>query len=93
MNDLLLDLLGYMRRHNIIGAKHLPERLLFISRLKHVNRQSQKEFYDAYELLIHQKYFIRLKKRTGKGTEYHISLNPEMLEELERIMEGNDEIP
>ena len=88
MNGILIDMLAYMFRHNIIGAKHLPESLLLKSKLKNANKFLQKEFYHDYKILVNQEYFIRLKKQTGKGSEYHISLNPEMLEEICLIIRG-----
>jgi hypothetical protein len=88
MNEKLKHILKFMLRHNMIGAKHLPEKALFNSALKHLNKNIQKEIYKEYENLIRQEYFIRLKKRTGKGSEYHISLNPEMIEEINDLVEG-----
>lgn len=92
MNGLLVDMIHYMSRHHIIGAKHIPESVLFKSRLKHLSKQSQNEFYDDYGLLLKQNYFIRLKKRTGKGSDWHISLNPEMTIEITNLIEEQNEI-
>jgi hypothetical protein len=92
MNKRLLHLLNYIIRHHVIGAKHAPESLMFRFALKKFNKDIQKEFYRDYELLSSKNYFIRLKKRTGKGSEYHISLNPEMIDKLEEIIGEKNEI-
>ena len=81
-----------MLRHGIIGSKHAPERLMFRFALKHFGRDVQKTFYADYTVLLNKDYFVKLKKRTGKGTEYHISLNPEMIEELKELIGEENEI-
>lgn len=91
MNDGLRDMLDKMLRHHIVGAKHIPENLMIKSKLKHLDSRLKKEFYTEYELLLKQNYFIRLKKRTGKGSDWHISLNPEMMEEINNMLEEQDE--
>ncbi|MGV8172225.1 MAG: hypothetical protein ACP5OA_06055 [Candidatus Woesearchaeota archaeon] len=92
MNKLLLDLLDRMLRRRIIGAKHTPEDLMIRQKLKQIDNNSRKDFYQEYNTLIKQNYFIRLKKRTGKGSDWHISLNPEMIEEINELLEAEDEI-
>jgi hypothetical protein len=92
MNNLLLDLLDRMLKRRIIGAKHIPENLMIKPKLKLIDNHSRKEFYHEYNTLIKQNYFIRLKKRTGKGSEYHISLNPEMIEEISELLKVQDEV-
>ena len=87
MNDALKDLLIEMLKKHYIGAKHIPEDRLIIRRLKCMNKQFQKEFYSEYNDCINKEFFIRLKKRTGKGSDYHISLNPEMIEEINDLVE------
>jgi len=72
-----------MLHNRIIGEKHSPEQLLIKSKIKHLNKNEQKEFYEEYEIMVQKQYFIRLKKRTGKGSDWHVSLNPEKISELE----------
>lgn len=91
MNKTLIELLSVMFKKHYIGAKHIPESVIFKSKIKHLNKHLQKEFYDDYEKLLRQNYFIRLKKRTGKSSDYHISLNPEMIEEINELLEENYE--
>jgi len=91
MNDKLKDLILFMFRHRIIGAKHFPEEKLIKSRIKYLDKNSQKQFYDEYYALVDSNYFIRLKKRTGKGSEEHISMNPEMIEDIYELLEDEHE--
>jgi len=83
MNLTLKNLLLKMLHNRIIGEKHTPEQLLIKSKIRYLSKISQKEFYEEYKTLIQKQYFIRVKKKTGKGTDWHISLNPERLHELE----------
>jgi hypothetical protein len=83
MNGILKNLLLKMLHNRIIGEKHAPEQLMIKSKVRHLDKTSQKEFYEEYEALVKKQYFIRLKKRTGKGTDWHISLNPEYVHKLE----------
>jgi hypothetical protein len=83
-------LLFLLNRH-YIGAKHFPERKLVISRTKWLNNVDKKAFDKEYLSMLKADYFIRLKKKTGKGTEWHISLNPEKLKEIFDMVEKNVE--
>ncbi|MGV8162797.1 MAG: hypothetical protein ACP5N2_05705 [Candidatus Nanoarchaeia archaeon] len=49
-----------------------------------------KRFEKEYDLFS-KKYFVKLKKRTGKSSEWHISLNPETLKELLELIEDAQE--
>lgn len=80
MNQSLQKLLKWMFRKRIIGHKHFPENLLVKSKIYHLNKQLQKNFYAEYEELIRKEVFWRLKKKTGRGSEWHISLNPEKID-------------
>jgi len=88
MNDKLRDIIVTMFKHGYVGARHIPEERLVVSRIKFLRKNLQKEFYKEYHTLLQKNYFIRLKKRTGKGSDWHVSINPEMVEELHEFMEG-----
>jgi hypothetical protein len=87
MNDYLFDFIESLLTKGIIGHKHAPENII-ISRVKNLNKYAQREFWNEYENLIREDYFWRLKKRTGRGSDWHISLNPEKLEELKELMKN-----
>lgn len=91
MNRVLQKLLKWMFRKHIIGHKHIPEDLLVKSKICHLNKHQQKEFYVEYEELIRRNVFWRLKKKTGQGSEWHISLNPDNLEEIKNDIGEQDE--
>ena len=76
-----------MLHKHYVGGKHIPENLLFKSRLKSVPKDLRKECEDEYAELLQRGVFIRLKKRTGKRSDWHISLNPEMLAEINELVE------
>ncbi|HIH31648.1 TPA: hypothetical protein HA235_02985 [Candidatus Woesearchaeota archaeon] len=86
MNIALKRMIAVMMNQHIVGHKHIPEMLLIKSRIKNLSKQQQKEFMDEYSRLVNMDYFWRLKKRTGKGTEWHISINPDMLVDLKELI-------
>jgi hypothetical protein len=69
--------------------KHTPEKQLIMSFAKHVPKTERKMFLKEYSS-FRNNYCIVLKKRTGKGSEWHISLNPRKLKEIIEIQkDGN----
>jgi len=93
MNDRLKRLIQILRNKNIIGHKHIPEQLVIKQLLKNYNNSVRKQFFSEYKEFVKKEYVLRLKKRTGKGTEWHISLNPEKAKELNEIRGEEDETP
>jgi len=91
MDDSLKKILLWMLHRHIVGHKHFPEKLAISPRLKHLPKYLHQSFYKEYEELIVQGYFIRLKKRTGKGSGWHISINPETIEEIKILIGDDDE--
>jgi len=83
MNSQLTKLVEYMKSHKIYGAKHIPEELIINSRTRHLSKSERKEFLDAYH--DHEFLFHKLKKRTGRGSEWHISLNVKELANFQNI--------
>lgn len=79
---LLKDL--YVRRY--IGGKHLPEKTALLPVTKWLNKQEYRAFEKEYRQLISEEYLIRLKKRTGKGSDWHISLNPRLLRQITDVI-------
>jgi hypothetical protein len=88
MNKALKALIMHMLNNRIIGEKHVPEDRVIKPRIKYLNRHDQTEFQTEYSGMIMQGYFIRRKKRTGKSSDYHISLMPgDVLAELKKMIE------
>ena len=86
MNRGLNAVILFLLNKHYIGGKHFPEEKLAASRTKYLSPDEQKEFEKEYGQLVNGLFFIRLKKRTGKGTEWHISLNPRKLKELYELL-------
>ena len=84
MNKAITSLIKFLLNHNIIGAKHFPENKLIQSRIKWLNKQEQKDFKKQYKEL--KKYLIRTKKRTGKSSTYHISINPKNIKKIKELL-------
>lgn len=82
MNKSLKAILTFLLNKRYIGAKHFPQEKLFVSRTKYLPRDEQRECERELHNLIQGEYIIQAKKRTGKGTEWHISLNPRKIQEI-----------
>jgi hypothetical protein len=91
MNEGIIKILIFMFSKKIIGHKHFPEDFMIKSRIKNLPKDIQKEFYKEYHGLINKDYLWRIKKRTGHGTEWHISINPEYISELKEMIGEIDE--
>ena len=82
MNDALKDVLRYLLRQKVIGGKHIPERCVINKKIMRLRLPERREFFKEYKSLINQGYIFRQKKRTGKGDEEHVSLNPEVINDM-----------
>ena len=71
-----------MLSHEYIGGRHTPEERLLRYKTEWAKGEEQSEFNKEYKQLINQEFIIREKKKTGKGTDWHIHLNPRKLKEL-----------
>lgn len=69
-----------------IGKKHTPEDKLIISKTKWIDTKAEKGFKKEYKRMLNEGFILRLKKRTGKGSNWHISLNPKKLKELYEML-------
>jgi hypothetical protein len=87
MNDALKNILLNLLHNRIICGRHTPERIA-LSRVSILRPYERREFFKDYKSLINQGYIFRQKKRTGKGYEEHISLNPEHIEEIKHWLKG-----
>ncbi len=82
MNNGTKAILTFLLNKRYIGGKHFPEEKLFVSRTKYLPKSDQKICEKELDALICTRYIIRLKKRTGKGTEWHISLHSSRIQEI-----------
>jgi len=90
MNRALRAVLVVLLNKRYIGWKHTPEDKLIKSKTKWLEKKEHKDFEKEYKKLINKDLILRLKKRTGKGSDWHISLNPRKLKEIYRKI-GDDQ--
>jgi len=84
VNRALKAILRFMLNKRYIGARHFPEERLMKSRTKWLSKQEFREFRKEYMSMIH--CFRRAKKRTGRGSAWHISIDPRHLSEIEEMI-------
>ncbi len=87
VNKIVKAVLMYLLSKRCIGGKHTPENKLLVSKTKWLNKHDKKIFDRAYKQIIFEKIIIRTKKRTGKGYDWHISLNPRKLKDMHNMIE------
>jgi hypothetical protein len=75
----------YIRK--CIGRAHMPEEILLkkVKRIK--NKKYRKKIEKQWKELENCKYIIRMKKRTKKGMDFHVCLNPKVVFEIEQWLE------
>ncbi len=91
MNKALKELLVHLLNRNYVGGKHTPEDKVLKFKARNMNREETREFYREYRLLLNQELLLKIKKRTGKGSDWHISLNPRKLCEVHELMRLDNE--
>ena len=73
-----------------IGGRHTQENKLIKSKTQLISAEEKKEFQKEYKKIINEEFILRSKKRTGKSYDWHISLNPRKLEDLNDLLERDD---
>ena len=86
MNEALKAILQTMLSKRYIGGKHFPEEKLIKSKTKWLDADKVREFEKEYKQILNEGIILRLKKMTGKGSDWHISLNPRTLKELHEML-------
>lgn len=86
MNPALKELLMDLLRKRVIGAKHTPEDRIIKVNTRWLQRPQRKEFRKEYGQLVREELILRSKKMTGKSADWHISLNPRKLKEVEEMI-------
>lgn len=82
MNSVLKSIITSMLNKKVIGGKHTPEGKLITSKTRWLKKEEYNEFNKEYRDAINSQLILKIKKRTGKGSDWHISLNPRKLKEL-----------
>lgn len=87
MNKVLRAALLFLLNKKYIGGRHTPEDKLIKSKTKWFDKKENKEFEKEYKQIINEGIILRLRKRTGKGYDWHVCLNPKKLKELNEMLE------
>ncbi|MBS3147423.1 hypothetical protein J4219_00900 [Candidatus Woesearchaeota archaeon] len=78
-------ILEFLLKKNCIGGAHTP-----LDRVKSCielhSKQDKKEFEQALDELVKENWVISASKRTGKGTDTHLSLNPRTLNQISEYL-------
>lgn len=82
MDIALRAVLKYLWKKKYFGHKHTPEERTIKKVVHWRNREQKKEFNSQYKEVINEGLILRLKKRTGKGSDWHISINPKKIKDL-----------
>ena len=90
MNSTLRAVLIFLYSKQYIGAKHIPENRLLRKKTRFTPREEKKTFGKEYKNMLHTGHILRMKKKTGKGTDWHIALNPRTLQEVLEMIEHGE---
>lgn len=90
MNSTLRAVLIFLYSKQYIGAKHIPENRLLRKKTRFILKEEIKPFTKEYNRMIRAGYILRMKKKTGKGTDWHIALNPRTLQEVLEMIEHGE---
>lgn len=82
MNSALKAIISLMLNKKIIGGKHMPEEKMIGFKTKWLQKEEYKEFEQEYRAAINNQLILKIMKKTGKGSDWHISLNPRKLKEI-----------
>jgi len=78
-------------RSNILGGKHTPLDFIFKGLPgNYRNNQGKKTIEKALKELTNLEFIIILPKKTGKGVDDHVSLNPRKVTEIKQFLENLD---
>ncbi|HLC75429.1 MAG TPA: hypothetical protein VJH88_06285 [Candidatus Nanoarchaeia archaeon] len=86
MNEKTGTILRTMIARHIIGEKHLPEMRL-MKRITHLPKNEQNAIRADWEYCIKQLQWVLRMKKTG---EWHVSLNPKKLSEVEHAIKNGE---
>jgi hypothetical protein len=88
MNKALKALLATLLGKHCIRGKHTPEEKIILSKIKSLDKHERKQFAKEYKQAVNNHFIIRVKKRTAKSYDWHITLNPRKLKEIHTIVRG-----
>lgn len=88
MEEVKLVLLNKLVRSRTWGGKHLPINLLIrgLPTIFRASQQGKKAIDKTIKELEREQLIILSEKRTGKGYDTHISLNPRKVAEIQALL-------
>jgi len=77
-------------RSNIWGGKHTPLDFIRKGIPEHYRNthQGQRELEKALKEIVNDTWIIIHLKKTGKGSDEHVSLNPRKISEIKQFLEN-----
>tara|TARA_Y100000310_G_scaffold316095_1_gene367445 strand:- start:1804 stop:2046 length:243 start_codon:yes stop_codon:yes gene_type:complete len=72
--------------HKCVGKKHLPERIC-LGWIKNVTSEKLRIVRKEWQDLKNMGWILMSKKRTGKSSSIHISINPRHLKDIARVIQ------
>lgn len=79
-------ILEFLVKKSCIGGAHTPlDRVRSCTEMH--SKQDKKEFEDALAELIRSNWVTILNKKTGKGSDEHISINPRAMKEIAAFLD------
>ena len=91
MDMLKKLLLQRLIRSNVWGGKHIPFDFVVKSIPEHYRNihKGKKIVEKVLKELTNDEWIIVVTKRTGKGSDEHLSLNPRKVAEIRQFLEQN----
>ena len=91
MDDIIILkklILQKLIRGNIWGGKHTPFNFVIKGIPEHYRNthKGKKAIEDALKELKNSEWIVILSKKTGKGSEDHVSLNSRKVEEIKQFL-------
>jgi len=77
-------------RGNVWGGKHIPLDFVIKGTPEHYRNthKGKKIIQKALKILLHDEWILVLVKRTGKGFDNHVSLNPRKVHEIQQFLQA-----
>ncbi|MBT4824344.1 hypothetical protein HN695_00085 [Candidatus Woesearchaeota archaeon] len=85
MNEIK-TILEDMYLFKYIGGRHTPEKKFLRKIIIILDKKQRREFIKEYKQIINDGLIIREFKRTKKGMDWHISLNPRKIKEIQEVI-------
>lgn len=89
LSDATKAVLSYLLNKRLF-QRHKPEDKILRFKIRWLSKEERKIFEKEYACLIQEEIILKEKKQTGKGTDWHIRLNPRKLKEALELI-GHEE--